>query len=80
MARLGAGDLDAAREDYEQLLKQDGSSEPALFGLAAVAWRKLDTNSAIELYQRYLSCSSPDTPQSRVAHERLAVLKKGRVH
>jgi tetratricopeptide (TPR) repeat protein len=74
IARLGADQLDAAREDYQALLTSSTNSANALYGLGAVAWRKHDTNAAIGFYQRYLSNAAPGSAQMKVATERLRAL------
>jgi Tfp pilus assembly protein PilF len=73
-AYLGAGQLDAAGEDYNELFKMDGWSQQALFGLAGIAWRKKDTNAATGFYQRYLSNAPPGSAQAALALERLKTL------
>ena len=75
VAALGAGQLEAARTDYERLLKTSGNRQNALFGLGTIAWRKQDTNAAVEFYQQYLANSLPQTRQYVVAAERLKELK-----
>src|SRR6185503_3906139 len=59
IARLGAGQLDQAQSDYQELLKTTKKPKNALFGLGSIAWRKQETNQAIELYQQYLSTGIP---------------------
>jgi tetratricopeptide (TPR) repeat protein len=76
VARLGADQLDAAREDYQRLLDSAPDSANALFGLATVAWRKHDTNTAIAFYQQYLSNAIPESPQYTNTCERLRQLTK----
>jgi Flp pilus assembly protein TadD len=71
VARLAAGQLDAARDDYQQLLNSKTSSANALFGLGTIAWRKHETNSATIFYQRYLTNATSASPQVNVAIERL---------
>jgi tetratricopeptide (TPR) repeat protein len=75
MAGLGAGHLDAARGDYEKLLKSRAHSQHALFGLGGIAWRQQDTNAAVRLYEEFLSNVSEDSPQYRLAIQRLTQLK-----
>jgi tetratricopeptide (TPR) repeat protein len=75
VARLGADQLDAARDDYQQLLNSKTCSVNALFGLGTVAWRKHETNSASAFYQKYLSNAIPGSPQFVMASERLQQLK-----
>jgi tetratricopeptide (TPR) repeat protein len=74
VARLGADQLDAAREDYQHLLNSKTCSANALFGLGTVAWRKHETNAGITFYQRYLTNALPGSPQFTVATERLRQL------
>jgi tetratricopeptide (TPR) repeat protein len=71
IAYLAAGRLDDARADYEKLLERSRNTQVALFGLGAVAWRKHDTNAAIEFYRQYLSNGVPASVQYAVAAERL---------
>jgi tetratricopeptide (TPR) repeat protein len=78
LACLGADQLEAARSDYQELLKTPGTAPNASFGLGAIAWRQRDTNAAIQWYQQYLSNSLPDSPQHLVAAERLKQLKSTR--
>src|SRR5205814_1536744 len=75
IARLGAGQLEAARADYQELLKTTGQSRNALFGLGGVAWRKHDTNAAIEFYQQYLATGGSGSLQYLVASKRLKQLQ-----
>ena len=77
IACLGAGQLEAARADYQELLKNATHAANALFGLGTIAWRQQDTNSAIQFYQRYLSCRIPDSVQTSLASERLKQLGGG---
>jgi tetratricopeptide (TPR) repeat protein len=74
---LRAGQLDPAWDDYQELLKTGENSRNALFGLGTVAWRKHDTNSAVEFYQQFLSNAIPRSRQSRIALDRLQQLKEG---
>jgi tetratricopeptide (TPR) repeat protein len=71
VARLGADQLDAARDDYQQLLNSKTCSANALFGLGTIAWRKQETNAAIAFYQGYLTNAIVDSPQVSVASRRL---------
>jgi tetratricopeptide (TPR) repeat protein len=74
VARLGADELDAARDDYQHLLNSKTCSANALFGLGTIAWRKHETNAGITFYQQYLTNAVPDSPQITVAVERLRQL------
>jgi tetratricopeptide (TPR) repeat protein len=71
VARLGSDRLDAARDDYQQLLNSKTCSANALFGLGTIAWRKHETNSAILFYQRYVTNAIAGSPQVTVASRRL---------
>jgi len=70
-ACLTAGQLEVARADFKELLKQPGRKQSALFALGGIAWREHDTNAVIEYYQQYLSNSAAWSPQHNVATERL---------
>jgi tetratricopeptide (TPR) repeat protein len=78
IAYLGAGQLDASREDYEQLLRATGNSKLALFGLGAIAWRKHETNAAVDYYEQYLSNAIPGSTQFKIASQRLKELTHGK--
>jgi tetratricopeptide (TPR) repeat protein len=71
IAHLGAHQLEAARDDYQELLKTSGYKRLALFGLGEVAWREKDTNSAIQFYQEFLSNGYPRSVRCVIAAERL---------
>jgi tetratricopeptide (TPR) repeat protein len=71
VARLGADHLDAAREDYQQLLSSKTCSANALFGLGTIAWRRQETNAAVAFYQRYLTNVIASSPQVSIASQRL---------
>jgi tetratricopeptide (TPR) repeat protein len=71
VARLGADQLDAARDDYCQLLNSKTCSANALYGLGTIAWRKQETNAAIAYYQGYLTNAIDGSPQFSVASQRL---------
>ena len=75
VARLGDGQGDAARADYELLLKNPGSAQPALFGLGNMAWSAQDTNAAIRYYEQFMSNNAALTPQAGVVSERLKQMK-----
>jgi len=77
IAFLGVDRLEAARTDYQELLKSETHSSNALFGLGTIAWRQQETNSAIQFYQRYLSSRVSDNVQTALASERLNQLRPG---
>jgi tetratricopeptide (TPR) repeat protein len=74
-AWLEAGQLEAARDDFQGLLTTGPYAQNARFGLGAIAWRQQNTNAAIELYREYLSNSVPGSPEYRAAAQRLKRLK-----
>jgi len=76
VARLGADQLDTARDDYQKLLNSKTCSANALFGLGTIAWRKHETNSAVLFYQHYLTNAIDGSPQFSVATQRLRELRK----
>lgn len=71
VAALQAGQLEAAKRDYQELLRHKGQAQTALFGLGTIAWREQDTNAMIRHYQAFLSNSAAATPQTAVATQRL---------
>ncbi len=75
VALFAAGQLEAARDDYQELLNRGPYAQNARFGLGAIARRQQDTNAAIDLYQEYLSNSVPGSPGYRAAAQRLKQLK-----
>lgn len=79
IAYLGSGQLDASREDYEQLQRTSGNSRVALFGLGAIAWRKHETNAAVDYYEQYLSNAIPGSTQFKIASQRLKELTHGKL-
>ena len=74
IAKLGAKQFDAAQADYQQLLTVTKNSRNALFGLAGIAWHKHETNTAVNLYQQYLSNGVPESAQYALAVQRLRIL------
>lgn len=75
VAQLRAGQAEAARADFERLLKNPNSSQLALFGLGDMAWRGQDTNAAIRYYEQYMSNNAAATPQAFIVTERLKQMK-----
>ena len=75
IACLRAGQLDAAQADYEQLLQTSPRSYKVVFGLGEIAWRRQDTNAAIQFYQKCLSLGLAASPECRLVAERLRQLK-----
>src|ERR1043166_5533575 len=79
VAYQGAEQLDAARADYQELLNTASNPRNALFGLGTVAWRRRETNLAINYYQRFLSNSVLVTRQDQLAAERLKELRQEKI-
>ncbi len=75
VARVGDGQTDAARADYELLLKNPGSAQPALLGLGNISWSAQDTNAAILYYEQFMSNNASATPQASVVSERLKQMR-----
>jgi Tfp pilus assembly protein PilF len=71
VAFFAGGQLEAARDDYQELLKTGPYAQNARFGLAAIARREQNTNAAIGLYREYLTNSVPGSPEYRAAAQRL---------
>lgn len=71
IAALRAGQLEAARQDYEKLLAQPATAPSALFGLGGISWRTRDTNAMIQYYQAFLTNTALRSPQAALANQRL---------
>jgi tetratricopeptide (TPR) repeat protein len=72
--RLGAGDLDAARELYEAALTMEPNQVHALTRRAQVAESDGDPVLAVDLYLRVTGLSHPATPLAIIARSRLLAL------
>jgi tetratricopeptide (TPR) repeat protein len=77
IAYLELGNLDAARQDYEQAAQLLTNACPAWFGLAEVAYRQKDTAAAIKYGELFLSNAPPTLPDCRLIEARLAELRTG---
>jgi tetratricopeptide (TPR) repeat protein len=75
-ARVAAGQLEAARGDFQELLKVPEFAPGALLGLGGVAWRYHDTNGAIEFYERYLSNTIPGSAHYSAVAKQLQELRR----
>jgi tetratricopeptide (TPR) repeat protein len=74
-AYYGAGNLDAARTNYE-MLQQSRTNAPQLaFNLEEIAWRRHDTNEAIRNIEIYLANAPTNSPQGQLMASRLRQLK-----
>ncbi len=76
IANLRANREDAARQDYEELLKLDSSSYQAYYGLADLAYRKSDWYGALNNFELYLRNAPKNTPEYLSVEKRVAELKK----
>jgi Flp pilus assembly protein TadD len=72
---LETGKLDEAQRDYELLRKISPNGYPAYHGLAEIALKKKDTNTAILNFQLDLTNAPPNSPEAKYAEERLKKLK-----
>ena len=71
-----SGKLNEAQHDYEVLQKFDPKGSQAYHGLAEVALRKQDTNTAIRYFQMDLTNAPANSPEAKYASDRLKDLKK----
>ncbi|HTV75649.1 MAG TPA: tetratricopeptide repeat protein, partial [Candidatus Baltobacteraceae bacterium] len=76
IAYLDSGRLDAARADYATLQKNYTNSPQAAYGLGEIAWRRHETNDAIENYEIYLANAKTNTAEATNILERLRELQK----
>lgn len=74
-AYFGAGDLDAARTNYEKLQRERTNSAQLALSLEEVAWLQHDTNEAIRNIEIYLAHATTNTPQAQLLAQRLRQLK-----
>lgn len=72
-AALSEGNIEAAREAYARALTADSANRDALFGMAAVAHRSGQTDTAETMYRRVLELY----PRDAYATAQLAALRKG---
>jgi predicted Zn-dependent protease len=77
IANLQLGRLQEAREDYQTLQKSFPTSFKVYYGLAEVAYRGKDTNSAIQNYESYLANAPTNTAEAQFVMERLENLRSG---
>ena len=77
IAFLGGDKLEAAQRDYEVLQKAFPTAFQINFGLAEIAWRRNDTNAAIQNYQLYQANAPTNTTEAKLVSARLKELKPG---
>ncbi|HEX3890318.1 MAG TPA: tetratricopeptide repeat protein [Verrucomicrobiae bacterium] len=76
IANLDSGKLDAAHADYETLRQTFTNSFQIAYGLGEIAWRKHETNEAIQNYELYLASAKTNTAEATNIVERLKLLKR----
>ncbi|MFZ0827975.1 MAG: tetratricopeptide repeat protein [Verrucomicrobiia bacterium] len=75
VAYLNSGQLDAARTDYKTLQPVLTNSFQIAYGLGEIAWRKHETNEAINNYEVYLANANTNTAEATNIIQRLRELK-----
>jgi len=66
-----------AKKDYETTLNLGANPPPqAYYGLAQIALREKDNETALSYFRQYLVTGPPNTPQSRYVREQVELLKK----
>jgi tetratricopeptide (TPR) repeat protein len=75
-AYFGAGNLDAARTNFEKLQQTRTNSPELAFNLGEIAWRRHDTNEAIRNIEIYLANAPTNTTQARLMGDQLRQLKQ----
>jgi tetratricopeptide (TPR) repeat protein len=77
VAYLRGDKLDLARQDYEALPKSYPYGYQAYFGLQEIAYRRRETNAAINYCQLYLTNAPPNTDEAKLVSARLQDLRSG---
>jgi len=75
IACLQSGHLEAAQRDYEELHRQFPTAYQLHYGLAEIAYRQRQTNTARRYYQLYLSNAPPDSAEAAFVRQRLQQLQ-----
>lgn len=75
LAQLRTGDYQAARQDYETLLKQNVTTAPVHYGIAEAALNQNDTNTAIRHLQAYLDAAPADSEEAQEVQQKLRELR-----
>ncbi|HET7626540.1 MAG TPA: tetratricopeptide repeat protein [Verrucomicrobiae bacterium] len=75
IAYVKSDHLDEAQQDFESLQKVFPDRNDVNGGLAEVAWRRNDTNTAIHYYQMCVTNVPPGSPQAKFYNQRLESLK-----
>jgi tetratricopeptide (TPR) repeat protein len=74
-AYLSSSQWDAARRDYEDLIKLNPSAYLSHFGLGEAAYKLKDTNTAIKEYEVFLASAPTNTVQAQTIAARVKELK-----
>jgi tetratricopeptide (TPR) repeat protein len=76
VAYLDSGKLDDAQVDYKKLQQSYTNSYQAAYGLGEIAWRRHETNEAIDNYKIYLANAKTNTAEATNIIGRLRELQK----
>ena len=74
IALLQSGQLDAAREDYEVVLKDRPRYYGIYYGLGEIAWRQQRKADALEYYRKYLQYAPRGTAEYNEVLQRVKEL------
>jgi tetratricopeptide (TPR) repeat protein len=77
IAHLRLSHWDEAKRDYEALQKALPSDTRIFYGLAEIAYRTGDTNSALRNYDLYLASAAKETEEAKHVAARVKELKGG---
>jgi tetratricopeptide (TPR) repeat protein len=77
IAHLRLSQFDEAKRDYEALQKALPSDTRIFYGLAEIAYRTGDTNSALRNYNLYLASARKGTEEAKRVNARVTELKGG---
>lgn len=75
IALLRCGRLDEAEADYRSVKQTLTNSVAITYGLAEIAYRRRDTNAAIQYYRDYLALAPAETEEARLVRSRLEALQ-----
>lgn len=75
IAYLRSDRLDEAKREYETLQQAVPKAYPVYFGLAEIAYRRKDTNAAIQQYEAYLNHAVTNSAEAQFVEKRLKELK-----
>ena len=75
IAELRSDQLDAAQQDYQALQRQFPKVAQIYYGLGEIAYRRQETNAAVQHYEAYLSNAIPGQAESKFIEARLKELK-----